>query len=96
MSKGRVAVVTGGTRGIGRAISENLRDAGSVVAATYAGTDEAAAKSRPLSFADPVAARTGEAKGFRYWLAAGLAFTLPMMALLALLAAVWMGLYFLA
>lgn len=60
------------------------------------GTDEAAAKSRPLSFADPVAARTGEAKGFRYWLAAGLAFTLPMMALLALLAAVWMGLYFFA
>ena len=44
MSKGRVAVVTGGTRGIGRAISENLRDAGYVVAATYAGNDEAAAK----------------------------------------------------
>jgi acetoacetyl-CoA reductase len=38
----RVAVVTGGTRGIGRAISEGLRDAGYKVAATYAGNDAAA------------------------------------------------------
>src|SRR5215813_11213939 len=40
----RVAVVTGGTRGIGAAISKALRAAGYNVAATYAGNDEAAAK----------------------------------------------------
>jgi acetoacetyl-CoA reductase len=39
---GRVAVVTGGTRGIGRAISMALKDAGHKVAAVYAGDDEAA------------------------------------------------------
>jgi acetoacetyl-CoA reductase len=38
----RVAVVTGGTRGIGRAISVALKDAGYNVAATYAGNEEAA------------------------------------------------------
>jgi len=38
----RVAVVTGGTRGIGEAISVALRDAGSTVAANYAGNDEKA------------------------------------------------------
>ena len=38
----RVAVVTGGTRGIGRAISQALKDAGYKVAATYAGNEEAA------------------------------------------------------
>ena len=41
---GRVAVVTGGTRGIGLAISVALKDAGYTVAASYAGNDEAAAK----------------------------------------------------
>ena len=40
----RVAVVTGGTRGIGRAICEALRDAGYNVASNYAGNDEAAKK----------------------------------------------------
>ena len=39
---GRVAVVTGGTRGIGAAISTALHDAGYGVAATYAGNDERA------------------------------------------------------
>src|SRR5579864_6662540 len=38
----RVAVVTGGTRGIGRAISEGLKNAGHRVAANYAGNDDAA------------------------------------------------------
>ena len=40
----RVAVVTGGTRGIGAAISKALLAAGYKVAATYHGNDEAAAK----------------------------------------------------
>ena len=40
----RVAIVTGGTRGIGRAISEALKDGGYDVAANYAGNDEAAAQ----------------------------------------------------
>ena len=38
----RVALVTGGTRGIGAAISVGLKDAGYKVAASYAGNDEAA------------------------------------------------------
>ncbi|MET3662266.1 acetoacetyl-CoA reductase [Aquamicrobium ahrensii] len=38
----RVAIVTGGTRGIGAAIATKLRDAGYSVAANYAGNDEAA------------------------------------------------------
>ncbi|WP_342360673.1 beta-ketoacyl-ACP reductase [Terrarubrum flagellatum] len=40
----RVAIVTGGTRGIGAAISKALKGAGYKVAANYAGNDEAAAK----------------------------------------------------
>jgi acetoacetyl-CoA reductase len=39
---GRVALVTGGTRGIGEAICVALKDAGYTVAANYAGNDEAA------------------------------------------------------
>ena len=38
----RVAIVTGGTRGIGEAISIALKDMGMKVAATYAGNDERA------------------------------------------------------
>jgi len=38
----RVALVTGGTRGIGEAISKALKDAGYSVAANYGGNDEAA------------------------------------------------------
>ena len=41
---GRVALVTGGTRGIGQAISLALKAEGYTVAANYAGNDEAAAK----------------------------------------------------
>ncbi len=40
----RVAVVSGGTRGIGAAISKALQAAGYTVAANYAGNDAAAAK----------------------------------------------------
>jgi acetoacetyl-CoA reductase len=40
----RVALVTGGTRGIGAAISKTLKAAGYKVAASYAGNDEAAQK----------------------------------------------------
>ncbi|MEQ9317109.1 MAG: acetoacetyl-CoA reductase [Henriciella sp.] len=39
----RVAVVTGGTRGIGRAISEHLKAKGFSVAANFGGNEEAAA-----------------------------------------------------
>ena len=38
----KVALVTGGTRGIGEAISRALKEAGHKVAATYAGNDEKA------------------------------------------------------
>lgn len=41
--KQRTAIVTGGTRGIGAAISIALKEAGYKVAANYAGNDEAAA-----------------------------------------------------
>src|SRR5262245_31844275 len=40
----RVAVVTGGTRGIGAAIGKALKSAGYKVGAVYAGNDEAAQK----------------------------------------------------
>ena len=40
----RVALVTGGTRGIGAAISIKLKESGYKVAAIYAGNDEVAAK----------------------------------------------------
>jgi len=45
----RVAIVTGGTRGIGAAISLMLKKAGYKVAATYAGNDEAAQKFKASS-----------------------------------------------
>ena len=38
----KVALVTGGSRGIGAAISKALKDAGYTVAANYAGNDDAA------------------------------------------------------
>jgi len=44
--KGRVAFVTGGTRGIGAAIGRSLASQGAILAAGYAGNDDAAAKFR--------------------------------------------------
>ncbi|WP_306258164.1 beta-ketoacyl-ACP reductase [Pararhizobium sp. IMCC21322] len=41
---GKTALVTGGSRGIGAAISTALKEAGYTVAASYAGNDEAAGK----------------------------------------------------
>jgi acetoacetyl-CoA reductase len=41
---GRVSLVTGGTRGIGQAVSIALKGAGYIVAASYGGNDEAANK----------------------------------------------------
>ena len=48
-----VALVTGGTRGIGAAISTELKAAGYTVAANYAGNDEAAAPSPPSTTSPP-------------------------------------------
>ncbi|MBB4264491.1 acetoacetyl-CoA reductase [Roseospira visakhapatnamensis] len=44
MSNGRVALVTGGTRGIGARISLELKEAGYTVVANYGGNDAAAEK----------------------------------------------------
>jgi acetoacetyl-CoA reductase len=63
----RVAMVTGGTRGIGEAISKALKEAGYTVAATYAGNDEAANAFKSATginvykfdVADPQACETG-------------------------------------
>jgi acetoacetyl-CoA reductase len=44
--KGRVALVTGGTRGIGAAIAKDLKKAGCKVIATYHGNDDAAVAFR--------------------------------------------------
>jgi acetoacetyl-CoA reductase len=49
----RVAIVTGGTRGIGEAISLALRDMGMTVVANYAGNDE-----RAKAFSDRTGIRT--------------------------------------
>ena len=66
----KVAIVTGGTRGIGAAISKGLKDAGYTVAATYAGNTEAAEKFRAETgigvykwdVADPKACEAGIAQ----------------------------------
>ncbi len=66
----RTALVTGGTRGIGAAISAALKEQGCNVAATYAGNDEAAAaftketgiKTYKWDVADYDASKAGIAK----------------------------------
>ena len=63
----KVAIVTGGTRGIGAAVAKALTAAGCTVAATYRGNDEAAAKFKAETgvavyrwdVADPVASAAG-------------------------------------
>ncbi len=66
----KVAIVTGGTRGIGAAIARGLKAAGCSVAATYHGNDEAAAKFKAETgvaiykwdVADPAASAAGVAR----------------------------------
>jgi acetoacetyl-CoA reductase len=57
----RVAVVTGGTRGIGEAISLGLKEAGYKVAAVYAGNDE---KAREFSERTGIAAFKWDVSNF--------------------------------
>ncbi len=77
----RVAVVSGGTRGIGAAVSRALAKAGYRVASVYAGNDEAAAKfksetgipvyngmCRIMKPAPPASRRSGGTLGrSRFW-----------------------------
>jgi acetoacetyl-CoA reductase len=63
----RVAIVTGGTRGIGAAISRAMKEAGYTVAANYGGNDEAAQKFKgetgipvyKFDVSDPAACEAG-------------------------------------
>ena len=60
--KGRVAFVTGGTRGIGAAICRSLASQGATLAAGYAGNDEAARRFRDgfaATYGTPVSIHTG-------------------------------------
>ena len=51
----------------------------------------AAAAARALTFDDAPGSAVNGTQGFGYWLRAGLAFTLPLMALLTVLVLVWMA-----
>jgi acetoacetyl-CoA reductase len=60
--KGRVAFVTGGTRGIGAAICHNLAKQSATIAAGYAGNDHAAGKFRDAftaTYGTPVSIHKG-------------------------------------
>src|SRR5262245_50535048 len=60
--KGRVAFVTGGTRGIGAAICKSLASQGAVLAAGYAGNDKAAGEFRDAftgTYSTPVSIHKG-------------------------------------
>ena len=61
----RVAVVTGGTRGIGAAVSKALKAAGYKVAATYHANDEAAAKFKAETGVHVYKWNVGEIRGLR-------------------------------
>ena len=52
--KTHVAIVTGGTRGIGAAISKTLHEEGYIVAATYMGNDKAAAEFKTKTGIDAI------------------------------------------
>lgn len=60
---GKIALVTGGTRGIGRAISEGLKAAGYTVVANYAGNDEAAAAFKSDTGIDVIKFDVGDYDG---------------------------------
>ena len=60
--RGRVAFVTGGTRGIGAAICRSLASQGAILAAGYGGNDEAAKKFRDgfaVTYHTPVSIHRG-------------------------------------
>lgn len=81
------------------ALLENVRsDYNKALAKIEAVHPQAAVASapRPLTFEEGPGPGGEPAHGFGYWFRAGLAFTLPLMALLAGLAMVWMALYFFA
>jgi len=60
---GKIALVTGGTRGIGRAISEGLKAAGYTVVANYAGNEEAAAAFKSETGIDVIKFDVGDFDG---------------------------------
>jgi hypothetical protein len=55
------------------------------------GSSSSTASARPLTFEEGPGLSLDATPGFAYWLRAGLAFTLPLMALLAVLVLVWMA-----
>ena len=59
MLNGKTAIVTGGSRGIGRAIALRLSSLGADIAIIYAGNSEAAEKTAPTAATSPAAMRSG-------------------------------------
>ena len=63
----RVAIVTGGTRGIGRAVAVALKDAGCTVVASYASDD---AKAEAFTRETGIAAKKWDVSDFEACMAA--------------------------